>query len=77
MLRVGDGFEGCLLEGPNFIFNSSLNQAYKVVWGHCPLNSQSCMYLSYLIIYVPNVYLILLTINLQVQALITVHMPLV
>ncbi|KAE9538509.1 hypothetical protein AGLY_005608 [Aphis glycines] len=41
-LRVGDGFEGCLLEGPNFIFNSSLNQAYKVVWGNCPLNNQSC-----------------------------------
>jgi len=51
MLRVGDGFEGCLLEGPNFVFNSSLNQAYKVVWGHCPLNSQSCMYLKYLIIW--------------------------
>lgn len=42
VLRVGDGFEGCLLEGPNFIFNSSFNQGYKVVWGHCPLNSQSC-----------------------------------
>lgn len=45
VLRVGNGFEGCLLEGPNFIFNSSLNQAHKVVWGHCPLNSLSCMYL--------------------------------
>lgn len=46
VLRVGNSFEGCLLEGPNFIFNSSLNQVYKVVWGHCPLNSQSCMYFS-------------------------------
>lgn len=43
VLSVGDSYEGCLLEGPNFIFNSSLNQAYKVVWGNCPLNSQSCM----------------------------------
>lgn len=43
VLRVGEGFEGCLLEGPNFIFNSSLNQAHKVVWGQCPLNSLSCM----------------------------------
>jgi len=47
---VGDGFKGCLLEGPNFIFNSSLNQVYKVIWGPCPLNSQSCMYIEYLII---------------------------
>lgn len=47
VLRVGDGFEGCLLEGPNFIFNSSLNKVYKVVWGHCPLNSQLCMYMYY------------------------------
>jgi len=44
VLRVGDGFDGCLLEGPNFILNSSLNKVYKVTWGQCPLNSQSCMY---------------------------------
>jgi len=50
ILRVGDGFKGCLLEGPNFVFNSSLNQVYKVVWGHCPLNSQSCMYIEYQVI---------------------------
>ncbi|VVC29041.1 Hypothetical protein CINCED_3A018849 [Cinara cedri] len=47
VLKVGDGFEGCLLEGPNFIFNSSLNQVHKVVWGHCPLNSQSCTEIDY------------------------------
>lgn len=45
VLRVGDGFDGCILEGPNFILNSSLNQVYKVTWGQCPLNSQSCMHI--------------------------------
>ncbi|XP_050423737.1 protein crumbs isoform X2 [Adelges cooleyi] len=47
ILRVGDGFEGCLLEGPNFIFNSSLNQGYKIIWGQCPLSSQSCTGIDY------------------------------
>ncbi|XP_050532124.1 protein crumbs isoform X2 [Daktulosphaira vitifoliae] len=46
-LKVGNGFDGCLLDGPNFIFNSSLNQAYKVMWGQCPLNSQSCTNIDY------------------------------
>ncbi|XP_075227942.1 cell polarity complex component crumbs isoform X2 [Lycorma delicatula] len=46
-LRVGQGFVGCVLEGPSLVFNSSRLQATNVEWGSCPLTSASCTKVDY------------------------------
>lgn len=45
VLVVGNGFIGCILEGPSIVFNPSNGQiqAYNVEWGQCPLPPKACM----------------------------------
>ncbi|XP_052127342.1 protein crumbs isoform X1 [Frankliniella occidentalis] len=42
VLRVGEGFVGCILQGPSLVFNTSAMLSKKVQWGGCPLNNFSC-----------------------------------
>ncbi|BET00878.1 Laminin G domain [Nesidiocoris tenuis] len=43
VLVVGDSFNGCLLEGPSFVFSNSSNvQSHNVQWGACPLPLGPC-----------------------------------
>ncbi|XP_066994976.2 protein crumbs [Anabrus simplex] len=41
-LYIGKGFIGCILEGPNIVFNRPGLEAYNVDWGQCPLNTRGC-----------------------------------
>ena len=43
-LLVGDGFLGCLSDGPGIYLNSSSLDASNVEWMSCPLPSGSCEY---------------------------------
>lgn len=49
VFTVGNGFQGCLLEGPGVVFNTTNIQPHNVLWGPCPLNESSCEYI-YIII---------------------------
>uniref|UniRef100_A0A0A9W8L0 Protein crumbs homolog 2 n=2 Tax=Lygus hesperus TaxID=30085 RepID=A0A0A9W8L0_LYGHE len=42
VLVIGEGFTGCLLEGPNIVFNSTLVQAENVAWGPCQIPFGPC-----------------------------------
>uniref|UniRef100_A0ABD2VS18 Protein crumbs n=1 Tax=Trichogramma kaykai TaxID=54128 RepID=A0ABD2VS18_9HYME len=39
-LMVGEGFRGCILQGPGILFNESINT--NAVFGECPLNARGC-----------------------------------
>lgn len=39
-LIVGDGFKGCILQGPGFLFNDSINSG--AVFGPCPSDTRGC-----------------------------------
>ncbi|KAG5326274.1 CRB protein, partial [Pseudoatta argentina] len=39
-LIVGDGFRGCILQGPGILFNNSINNG--AVFGPCPLDIKGC-----------------------------------
>ncbi|KAL6258873.1 hypothetical protein P5V15_010818 [Pogonomyrmex californicus] len=39
-LIVGEGFKGCILQGPGILFNNSINNG--VIFGPCPLDSKGC-----------------------------------
>ncbi|XP_014215868.1 protein crumbs [Copidosoma floridanum] len=39
-LIVGDGFRGCILQGPSILFNDSLSNG--AVFGTCPLDNKPC-----------------------------------
>lgn len=34
-LVIGEGFVGCMLEGPSLIFNNSISEKYNIEWGRC------------------------------------------
>ncbi|XP_046404565.1 protein crumbs isoform X2 [Ischnura elegans] len=39
---IGQGFRGCILEGPGIVLNSTNVQYHHVQWGPCPLHANSC-----------------------------------
>ncbi|XP_043274627.1 protein crumbs isoform X2 [Venturia canescens] len=39
-LIVGEGFKGCILQGPGILFNDTVNSG--AVFGACPLNTRGC-----------------------------------
>lgn len=39
-LIVGEGFRGCILQGPGILFNNSINNG--AVFGPCPLDTKGC-----------------------------------
>lgn len=39
-LIVGEGFKGCILQGPGILFNDTVNLG--AVFGACPLNTRGC-----------------------------------
>lgn len=41
---IGEGFIGCMLEGPSLIFNASISEKHNVAWGPCPLPTGPCEY---------------------------------
>lgn len=43
-LTVGEGFIGCMVEGPGITLNSTSNEFSNALWGPCPLPSGSCKY---------------------------------
>ena len=45
VLTVGNGFHGCILEGPSLVLEpSNLLQSVNVAWGPCPLKSPGCKF---------------------------------
>lgn len=44
VLVVGNGFSGCILEGPSIVFNPTNGQiqAHNVEWGPCPIPPKAC-----------------------------------
>jgi protein crumbs len=39
-LIVGEGFKGCILQGPGILFNESINNG--AVFGPCPMDTKGC-----------------------------------
>lgn len=39
-LIVGEGFKGCILQGPGILFNESVSNG--VVFGPCPMDTKGC-----------------------------------
>jgi len=39
-LIVGEGFRGCIMQGPGILFNDSINNG--AVFGPCPLDTKGC-----------------------------------
>lgn len=43
-LVVGEGFKGCILQGPGILFNETMNNG--AVFGPCPAENKGCKDLS-------------------------------
>lgn len=41
-LIIGEGFKGCILQGPGILFNNSVN--YGAILGTCPPDTGGCKF---------------------------------
>lgn len=41
-LIVGEGFKGCILQGPGILFNNTFN--YGAILGKCPADLRGCKF---------------------------------
>lgn len=43
-LVIGEGFFGCMLEGPSLIFNNTISEKNNIEWGRCYHPIGPCKY---------------------------------